>query len=107
MKKNNTAYNTVSFRLEPEILQPLKAASGKGNLSIHDYSKQVISDYLREEGELSKIKVRLESVEDMLRNLGIDIAIGFRQILLSEAKSSEVDPWLRRELHCSNWKRKR
>ena len=107
MHKKKANKNMIGFRVEPELLDALERSSIRRNLSVHELSKQIVVEHFKDEDEILSLVNHLESVEDLVRNLGIDLAIGLRQILLSEAESQIVDPWIRKELSCSNWKRKR
>jgi len=97
----------VGFRLEPELISLLNEHAEQKNQSIHECAKQIVATYFSRQEEISEIRTELEIVEDKVRNLGIDLAIGIRQVLLTGAEAEVVDPWLRRELSCSNWKRRK
>ena len=103
--KQNIETNMLGFRLESADLVALREAATKSNLSVHEYSKRIVQEHICDGGEFSILKNRVARIENMLRNLGVDIAIGLRQVLLTQEDGDKVDPWLRRELSCSNWKR--
>ena len=108
MRKNSEQKketNVVGFRLEPEDLQALKRVATRCSLSVHEYAKYVIQEHVSDGGELSILKSRIERTELLLQNLGVDLSIAVRQILLTQEKSELVTPWVERELSCSSWKR--